>query len=448
MIKPTRKYDLILGYLAQGLNVGAGLILLPAVLMTLDADAVGIWFVFLTLGALAQVLEFGFQPTIARNVSFVFTGATALTKEGVPFRSSSNDSFHIDIELLGDLIFTSKRLYFWIATLAAFMLYVFGSIYVLLVTTPNQNQWEILLAWLLFAAGQVLNLYFNYINAFLIGRGDVSQSSKVTIVSRCGMIFLGSILLFSGLDLLGLGVASLISTVFSRVLSRRYFSCEAFTRTALKTPKKNTSGELLRTFWHNAKRMAVSQISAFLMIRGNILIGTYVLGAASIAPYSLTLSALMALSSVSTVYLQLQLPRVVALQMRGDRLGIRQIYLRAVFSGVLSIVAGAILLGLFANSVSDALGSRVEFLGGLSYWSLAVVMTLEVHHVIAATYITTRNEVPFVTAAVLSAVMTVALSATLVFYLGIPGLIIAQGIVQLAYNNWKWPIIAYKHLFH
>jgi hypothetical protein len=55
-----------------------------------------------------------------------------------------------------------------------------------------------------------------------------------------------------------------------------------------------------------------------------------------------------------------------------------------------------------------------------------------------------------VRAALLSGFGIVIVSITLVtvLHFGVWGLVLSQGIVQLAYNNWKWPIDAAKRMQH
>jgi hypothetical protein len=68
------------------------------------------------------------------------------------------------------------------------------------------------------------------------------------------------------------------------------------------------------------------------------------------------------------------------------------------------------------------------------------------NHSIAASYLTTLNKVPFVGAAIVSGVGVALLTLLLIKPFGIAGMVVAQGVVQLAYNNWKWPLEAVKHL--
>jgi hypothetical protein len=52
------------------------------------------------------------------------------------------------------------------------------------------------------------------------------------------------------------------------------------------------------------------------------------------------------------------------------------------------------------------------------------------------------NTVPFVKASIISgiAIVVVSILSIKLTHLGIIALILSQGIVQLAYNNWYWPV--------
>lgn len=51
------------------------------------------------------------------------------------------------------------------------------------------------------------------------------------------------------------------------------------------------------------------------------------------------------------------------------------------------------------------------------------------------------NKVPFVKSAIISGVLVVLFNYLLLKYtnLGLMSVVLAQFVVQLAYNNWKWP---------
>lgn len=445
MAKVVKKKDILWGYGAQAFNVGAGLLLLPVALHFLSPADVGLWFVFITLGGLAQLLEMGFQPTIARNTAYIFAGANSLVNEGVP-----NDSIltsDIDVDLFAKLISCSRNIYRWIALASVFLLLGGGSIYVNSVLVETQNRLLVVFGWVLFSFGHIVTFYFGYINALLQGRGDVSQANKVVVITKGGFAVLGSLALMLDYGLVGLGIASLLSAGIGRIFAIHYLVRDQVTLTALIKAPSTDTGELLPIMWHNAKRTATVQFSAFIIQRSNILIGTSFLGPVIMASYSMTITILMTLSTISSVICQVKLPYLISLQMAEDKRKIRSLYFEFVSISATSFIFGSIFVGLFGNSLLQFVGSKVELLPIFIFCILVVINLLELHHVIAAIYITTLNAVPFVRAAVFSSVFTLVLTFLLIEPLGILGLVLSQGVVQLLYNNWKWPFVVYRHLY-
>jgi len=90
--------------------------------------------------------------------------------------------------------------------------------------------------------------------------------------------------------------------------------------------------------------------------------------------------------------------------------------------------------------------TNVKLLDINSLLLLAIILFLENNHSTFANIITLSNKVPFVSASIISGVMII-ISSTLVLKfanVGIIGLILSQGIIQLAYNNWYWPYYVLK----
>ena len=65
-----------------------------------------------------------------------------------------------------------------------------------------------------------------------------------------------------------------------------------------------------------------------------------------------------------------------------------------------------------------------------------------------ATLITTRNEVPYLKAALISGFFIALFSLTSLYYTdwGICGVVALTGLVQISYNNWKWPLMVSQEL--
>ena len=77
-IENIGKKDVMWGYASTIFTIGAGVILLPFILYKLEASTVGLWNIFQTITSLIFLLDFGFRPSFARNISYIFSGVKQL----------------------------------------------------------------------------------------------------------------------------------------------------------------------------------------------------------------------------------------------------------------------------------------------------------------------------------------------------------------------------------
>jgi len=220
MINSPSKRDLLWSYSAQVFQYGANVFILPVVLHLLPADQLGIWYVFASISGLVQLLDFGFQPTISRNVTYVFSGARELRKEGVP---SEVANASIDYNLLANLVRSCKQLYKWIALGASVILLFFGTAYIRSISPQWNSMVSLQIAWLIYVLSFVVNIYFVYLSPMLIGRGLIKESYKATTYSKVAYIILCFVGLKIGLGLVALSSAYLISVITNRVVSGKFF---------------------------------------------------------------------------------------------------------------------------------------------------------------------------------------------------------------------------------
>lgn len=444
MLKNANRTDVIWGYAAQLLNVGAGMLLLPFSLRYLNPEELGLWYVFIALAGLAQLLEFGFQPTIARQTAYVYSGVQALTATGLP--AGKTDS--INFRLLADLIAAARSVYRLVAFGAACILFGAGSIYLYTLTTKTLTPSAAILPWLVYATGAVLNLYYAYFNGLLQGRGEQTVANRMMAASRSVMLVLSIPLLVSGFGLMGLAIGSLGSAIANRILINRAFFNPAKPETAFFKGHPGNAKTLYTILWNSAWRMGVVQLGAFMILRANLFIATSFVGLAAAASYGLSLQLLTLLSTMSTLLFTLQMPKMNALQANNDKEALKSLFSSAVMLSWGIFIVGTLGLVFVGIPLLGAWRSNTTLLPLPWLVLLAVILLLEMNHALSAMYITTLNHVPFVPAAIFSGLGIVLMGMLFVTYspLGIGGLLIAQGLVQLTYNNWKWPAVALKHL--
>lgn len=78
-ISISRK-DIIWNYLGYGFSFGTNILLLPIVLYYLPTEELGLWYIFLSVGAFVAMFDFGFSPQIARVITYSYAGADEIQK--------------------------------------------------------------------------------------------------------------------------------------------------------------------------------------------------------------------------------------------------------------------------------------------------------------------------------------------------------------------------------
>ena len=444
MVKAATRIDIFWGYLAQLLNIGAGLILLPILLRYMSSEDVGLWFVFITLASFAQLLEFGFQPTLARTISYIYAGATSIVAYGLPPVPESGHE--VNRLLLAQITSTSRFVYQIVSFATAVVLLIAGTYYISTLLVPSQPHNNVLLGWLSFALGFMITFYYGYFNALLQGRGDITQTYKVIILTRGSFLIIGAIFTVMGFGLLGLGIASLISCAVGRFAAHLFYFSPNHPESKIAFKLKTDGRVLVKLLLPNASRIGLVQIGAFLIHRTSILLVSSYIGLMATASYGMTITVLMALSSISNVVCQAQLPHMNALQLGNEKLKLQKIFCSSLVVGWLSYISGAILILIFGNRLLIIISSSTFFLPTGQLILFIAIFLLELNHTIAATYLTTINKIPFVSAAIVSGILITGINFILAPIFGVWGLIFTQGIIQLAYNNWRWPQLAMEHL--
>ena len=85
MFIETRNKDIIASYLNIIVSLCSNILLLPILIYYLNANILGIWYVFVSIGGIVSLLDFGFNPAIARVVSYAWCGCTCLKKENIAY---------------------------------------------------------------------------------------------------------------------------------------------------------------------------------------------------------------------------------------------------------------------------------------------------------------------------------------------------------------------------
>lgn len=124
-IKSSRS-DIIWNYIGIVMSMASNFLLLPFLIKFIDGEMLGLWYVYLSIGGIVILFDFGFNPTLARNVAYCWSGAKELNAEGVGQTQGSEPNF----DLLKRVISTCKAIYLVISAAALLVLLSIGTAYI------------------------------------------------------------------------------------------------------------------------------------------------------------------------------------------------------------------------------------------------------------------------------------------------------------------------------
>lgn len=441
MIKITKR-DIIWNYAGSILNIGMSFFILPFVLTMLSSHELGLWYVFGSLSALVALVDFGFSPTIMRNITYVWSGAKELMPEGTPSMEINGKP---NYSLLNSIISASRKIYLILSIISGLLLLTLGTLYIQSLLEKNEMQY--LVAWIIYAVAIFLNLFYSYWTPLLKGIGAIKEANQVLVISRTIYVVFAIVGLLFGGGLIWLSLMYLISGLLLGLLSKRFFlKIILMNNNQQKTEEIYSLKTIFSIVWPNAKKQGIVTIGAWLITRSSTLICSTYLGLETTAKYGLSLQVLGVVGSFSSLLFNSYAPEIAYLKVNNYTQRYKQIFSRAIaLQWIVGLIGIAFVL-MLGPSALRLIGSNSVLLSKETLIILAIILFLEWNHSTFATLITISNTVPFVSSSIYSGIGIIVLSYLTVEFTnyGILGVVLAQGFVQLVYNNWRWPLWVFK----
>lgn len=444
-IKIGRK-DVIWNYLATFLQIGSGILLFPIILRLLPSETVGVWSIFMAIGSLIGLLDFGFSPSFTRNITYIFSGVNSLEKTGISNGYIDNE---ININLLSNTIRAMRWFYSRVAFIAFILLITVGSAYLfsILNSNFNGNKAQVTTAWIIFCIVNTYNIYTLYYDALMIGRGLIKKDKQLIIISQLMYLSVSIVLIFCGFGLISIVVGQALAVIIKRILSNRFFFTPELKK-EIKEVNTDNFRDILKIITPNSIKVGFTSLGAFLVLQSSVIIGSLYISLNELASYGITVQVINVIATLASVYYSSYMPKVAQLRVGDNITAIKQIYIKSIMIMMLTFVASGIMLIIFGGWALHLLKSQTTILSENMIITLLIINLLEKNHAIAGGFLLSKNEVPYFKAAIISGIATVILLFTLLKYeqMGLWGMILAPGIVQISYQNWKWPSVLIRQL--
>ena len=438
--------DAIWSYIGTIVSMGANFFMLPFLMYFLSADMLGLWYVFVSIGTITTLFDFGFAVTFSRNITYCWSGASELRKEGVVFSESSEPNY----ALMKDVLSTSRFIYAAISIIAFIFLITAGSLYVRYITHDTEGYTPVI-AWLIYALAVFLNLYYGYYASFLRGVGAITQANKNILYARAAHIILMIILLFMGFGIIGASSAYLAYGLVFRLLGKYHFYKYQNIGENLSRVTSRTSFAKLRevflTVWHNAWRDGLISICDYLCSQASVIICSVYMPLSQTGVYSIGVQIATAINQISKTLYTAKQPEIQNAYITSDMARIRSImkYVVGTFAALFILgVIGFIIVGMpLLKLVKPSAVVSVSVFLGISLYNMMLGF-----RDCYASYFSCTNRILYLKAYIISAISGVILSLITmgIFNLGVWGLICSQIISQLCFNVWYWPMKAIREM--
>lgn len=442
------KNDVLWGYFAKFFTVASGAIILPLILRLLTPEEVGMNYVMLSVGTLASLVDFGFSPQFARNVTYIYSGAKEIRKEGL-CQISSDSVAYIDYSLLATLISTARWLYRIMGGIVLLGMLTVGTIYIYHVTNGFGNIKNSALVWIIYSFSVFLQIYYSYFTALLIGAGKIMESNKVIVYTNILKIFLTFVLLMLGLGLLGLVIANLFAVFVTRCLAKKYYFTIELKRDILGySITKEKIRDLFNVIWYNSKRLGFCALSGYLTQGATMMLAGIYLSLDEVATFGLMSQILFLIQGVSSIMFSIYQPRLASLRiMYGNKKLLSEAaFVMCVFN-VLYVV-GIILFLFLGDYILSLIASQTVLPSIPLLIFAAIIWLLDGNCWNMCQIVATKNEFPFVRSVLLTAIAISLFCYVNIAWLklGIIGILVARAIPQFVYNDWYWPLYTIREL--
>lgn len=401
--------------------------------------------IFISLDSLIYILDFGFYATFSRNITYIFSGANSLQKEGIE-RVEPNSP--INYSLLKGLLGSIKKVYGTISLFMVLIFLSFGTLYInKLLTGYSGNHTEAVIAWYLYGLLLCYRFFTYYYDALLIGRGMIKRSRQIFVASQSLHMVVATLLLLTGYGIISMVIGQILSTILNRFLAHRSFY-DKKTSAELKKIDSHPIKELLKTLWPNVYKTGISSISSVLLKNIIPLAGGLFIPLSLMGSYGVSKNIVDITFSLGMVWFMTYYPKLTKERSHKNDEEVKRLFIKGQYISFIVFTVITICTLLFGNEAlifikKDAslvaiplmaLYFTSSFLDSITDMSTKVILS--------------RNEVPYYKSQFITACISIISLILMLQFAGgnVAFLIAIPFTVQLAYQHWKWYSTLVKEL--
>lgn len=409
-------------------------------LRKLPSEDIGLWYVMLQLAGLAEIVEFGFNPTIGRFASYFWAGSRSVPKLGLP--EQHPEASGPNYGALEALAKVAGVLYRRFALAVAVVMLVGAAGWLIAGGAPSALAPRHGIAFIVLTAGTAVSMAGLFWTGLLYGVHCVREYNQLLIAGLVLQYAFWAAGLALGWGLPALALGQVAGAFFPRFLARKRVE-----RLIHHEPQEAAGAPVSwSTLWPMTWRSGLAIMGSFMALQGTTLVCSRVTDLKTTAAYGLCMQVGLMLSAVSMCWLAVKYPEISSLRAQHRaRESLPMIRHRlALCAG--TFLAGSVAIVAVLRPCLDWVGSNTLPLPAPQFALL--LMYLGAHLIVGlhAALMQTGNQVPHVYAALLSGSVSLVLSAVLGKLFGVTGLLLGPFAAHCMYYYWWVPRTCWRHM--
>jgi O-antigen/teichoic acid export membrane protein len=440
-IQRVFKTAVIWAFLVTVLRAAGFFLVMAYALRILPSSKIGLWYVMLNIAGLANIVEFGFNPTIGRFASFFMGGSERVPRLGLNL-SPFNDAVQPNYRAVAGLITMARSLYIRFGIFVMLAILIGGGLWFASGAAGLTLAQIDIIAFVLLALGSGINMAGLFWQGLQFGINRVHTYNQYFIVGLLLSYAVSFCGLRAGMGLIALVLGFLVLNFICRLMAR-WDVLNFIPVTAFADPKPVAWRELWPMTW----RSGLATWASFLCIQNTTLICSFITDLNTTASYGFSLQLALLLYNFSSNWILVKYPLISQLRVQGAKKTVVNIVWRRMLLSLITFIAGALMIIIAVPQILIYVHSNTQVLPTGQMIGLFIIVGFDLIIGMHASIMQTGNQVPYLRPFIFSGILVTFLGWSLGRSFGIYGLIAAVALAQVFYNYWWTPLKCWRDLY-
>lgn len=346
-------------WISQAVRIVFSLIAVPVVLTKLSIEETNVWFLFATVVAISQAVQFGFNITFVRFLSYSYSGVSVKEFNGIKQKFTASQSTEANMEEFSDLFSVLKKVFLILTLLYFLIIITFGTwaVYKPISLIEDTNSGWI--TWALVVFSSALTLYYSVYQIYLVGINQVARVQRISALSS--ILGIGLFLGVTFFDPTLFNIVAVYQVIeILNTLGLIYIAYNVNSGFLKKLVKRNFNKNIFRMVWDSAWKSGITTIIANIVRHISGIIVAQLFTPASSASFLLTKRLFEVLDTFTASTFQAKIPEIASFRGKADFNNLIPLLRKVLYISYFVFLSGYVIIAFFGQDVLNLIKGNAE----------------------------------------------------------------------------------------